>query len=743
MRRYLQLAVFLLVAPPFQGFLSADSKPDLVTLCHRPYTPNAQTMVVLPSAVQLHLNHGDHLGACGQTCTPPAPPEEIDPGTEPWEAEPERISTNGATLEGATETRFNPAGTPITFRLRCPSLQMTPDAVIVYDNGEPVPFEDLSLTPNSVTLIHGVASGRHELRLLGRDSYEYTIQASFVLWTGTASIPVLVLDENGAPVSGAQVVAQLADDSEVTASLSTDAAGRGNFLNLPARSFDLLARTSDNRIATAPTSVPTSMVVLRLQGFEPASSIDNNDFSLGIAGWEIGTAPVTIVAHVESSPSGATASAAAAPIHVGKPTRTAAASAAAAAYLQRATAGTDASDFDLVLNTAGEGQQSISRTFEVEKGTKSVTVRFRFITSEVPGGWFGSQYNDFFNVTLRSSEASGSIHNGNSMNGLGLAAFDSGGATTWYETELPVGDDGDTVQVDIAVANVADGLFDSQVAVDVVKEKTLSIGQLELKDIDNSPLRYLSASNHAYFNGSTRVHGTITIKGPAEDSLEELTVEVLEGGQRIATGTLASSLTGTLLTQFGSDGQIQLSTSQLLFEIPASQLAAADQSVNGGLTIRVKARSSSDERAEKTFGQVTKLVRYTGTNRYGQRDPGLGGDDWAKPGVRVFVPGAGLNWGDFSNMNGGAFPPHGFHRTGNSIDGHFTNYNRRDGLTAATIIGHLNTYGKRITSVFVTFTPAFAGAIANVTLNDGRQAKAVIRDVPGHETHFHWEVSDN
>ena len=95
-------------------------------------------------------------------------------------------------------------------------------------------------------------------------------------------------------------------------------------------------------------------------------------------------------------------------------------------------------------------------------------------------------------------------------------------------------------------------------------------------------------------------------------------------------------------------------------------------------------------------------------------------------------------------MNGGPFPPHGSHQTGNSVDGWFAGYNERNAATAATIIGHLNTYGARIRAVYVTFAPGseFANAIANVTLNDGRAATSVIRNVPGHETHFHWEVTD-
>jgi hypothetical protein len=753
MRRLLFLAVLALLALSAHQFAyssNSSAPPEMVTICHGPGTPAEKTLTLPEPAAAAHLRHGDRLGSCevGVACSAPPPIPEIDPGTEPLEDEAEYISETVAVLDGAQATGFNPVGAPITFRLSCPNLQIGPDTVIVYDNGMPVPYESLSLAADSVTLTPGIGSGRHELNLLAQDIYGYAIEATYVLWAGEFNVPVLVLDENGAPAAGAEVVAKLADDPTITATLITGTDGRGVFANLPNRSYNVIAKASGNRIATQPTSVFDGTVVLRLKGLKPASSVDNNDFSLGTAGWEIGSAPVAIVQHIEGSPTGSL-SAGAQMAAAAAPSRTAEASAAAASVLQTeggssGFAAAAESDMDLVLNTSGEGQQSVSRTFEVEEGTESVTVRFRFITSEVPGGWFGSEFNDFYNVSIRSSQASGSLTDGNSMNGLGLAAFDGGGATGWFESELPVNDQGDTVQVDLAVANVADGLFDSQVVVDVVKKKKLTISQVRLNDIDNTRLTYLSASDHTYFGGNTRVHGTITIQGPEEDTLEELTVEVLEGG-RIATGTLAAGVQGTLLTQFGADEEIKLDASQLLFEIPGAQLAAANQSNNGQLTLRVKARSSSGETAEKDFGPVTKLVRFTGANRYGQRDPGRGGDDWVKPTVRVFIAGAGQTWGDFSNMNGGSFAPdHTSHQTGNSADGHFANYNVRNATTAATIIGHLNTHGMRIRTVYVTFAPgsAFANAIAGVTLNDGRAATAVIRNFGGHAGHFHWEVTD-
>jgi len=748
---------------------SADQPPgpsETVTICHQPGTPAEKTLVLPEEALSGHLGHGDTRGACGSgggghvPCTQPetTPAVPVDTGV-PVDEE-EWYSESVATLDGASPTAFNRPGVAFSFALSCPTLAAGADTVAVYLNGDPVPFSALTLAPDRVTVNSGLASGRNEVMLAAQDTFGYMIEAHAVLWAGTFSIPVLVLNETGAAEPGATVVARMADDPAVHATLTADASGRGTFVNLPNRSYNLNATASGNRLATLPISVFDGTGVLRLKGLQPASTVDNNDFSLGTtAGWNVGSAPVAIVPHVEGSPFGGSTTFSFSSLSSlvedkPKPDRGSRGEhgknkgdETASAITDAATAAAAAApDFDLMLGTAGEGQQAISRTFDVEPGVKSVTIRYRFITSEVPGGWFGSEFNDFYNVSIRAQAGGDSLTDGNSMNGLGLGAFDGGGATTWREAELDVAPDGDTVQFDVAVANVADGLFDSQVVVDAVKKKKLTISKLDLKDIDNTSLSYLSASAHTYFAGNTRVHGTITIEGPKDDTLSEVKLEVLENGGLIATGKLATAAASALLNkQFGDAGKLEITTSQLLFEIPASELAAADQAANGALTLRVKAKSSSNEEAEKDGGSKEKLVRYTGTSRYGGRDEGLGGDDWAKPTVKAFIDArSGFSWGDFSNMNGGPFAPHSSHRTGNSADGWFSNYNNRDAATAQTIIGQLNSYGSRITTVYVTFAPgsAFANAIATVDLNDGRHARDVIRNFGGHTTHFHWEVSE-
>lgn len=417
--------------------LSAMAAEGTVTLCHKPGTPAEQTLVVPAPAVPGHMGHGDTAGACGSS--PPPPPTVCGPRTPPPappntglpdENEQEFISEAEAVLEGASETAFLATGMSVTFRLSCSTLAKdTPHAVKVYDNGYPLPFSALALTDNSVTLTTGLSSGRHELDLSALDIYGASIHKQVVLWVGSHNIPVLVLDEAGVPAAGINVTLKLSDDPQVASILTTDANGQGTFTNLPNRSYNMIAQSTDNRLATRPASVFDGTVVLRLEGFQPTSAIDNNDFSQGLAGWEVGNAPVAIIPHEEGT-SAATAKVSAQSMENRLRPRTADNSAQMRSESSlAAAAAAPSADFDLRLTTSGEGQQSVSRTFPVEAGTKSVVVRFRFITTEVPGGYFGSEFNDFFNVSIRTLNGGGAVIEGNSMNGLGLAAFDASGAT--------------------------------------------------------------------------------------------------------------------------------------------------------------------------------------------------------------------------------------------------------------------------------------------------------------------------
>lgn len=666
----------------------------------------------------------------------------------------EPSSAGSIVVQGLSADGLNPTGVTVEYVATGAQLRTDADSVRLAINGAFVPSEDLIVSPGSIRAHVTLRDGRNDLALLAYDSLGLPIESSGIYYAGGRSLQVTVRGPDGQLVSGAHVVAQLADDSSVSVAGDTSADGLVQLSLVPNRTILLQATAPGNLIGTLGTIGSAGSATIRLVGFDPPSPIDNNDIAKGADGWTAhGGGTVAVVPHKEDAPA--------------KPLKLAGLAASPGdradswdvRFVGPIPVGIRSSsiriaaetDQDLSLSTTGEGEVSLSRAFEPKANSRIAKVRYRFVTSEVPGGYFGSRYNDYFRVSIRSKNGTQVASEGNSMNGLGLGAFNyATGETAWREVEIPLipgSKTPDVVQIDVTVANVGDGLYDSSVIVDKIEESTLEIRDVKLKDIDNSTLGYLSASPHSYFSGNTRVNGTITIAGDKDDSLSNLELQVLEGGAVIGTGTLAPAAKTALLNKkFGTAGSLKISTSQLLFQIPSSTFPSISRSSNSSVQLRVVATSSSGFEATKEVGSVPVLVRYEGGNRYGQRDGSVGGDDWVLPVVRSRMElVAGATWGDMSNMNGGHFSPHSSHRVGVDADGWINGYNARDANTAAGLIAMLNdpAYGSQVSMIGVTFTPAFQAAIQNVTLNDGRLATTVFQNWTGHDTHFHIRWTGN
>lgn len=665
------------------------------------------------------------------------------------------ISNGVVTLEGASETNFNPTSGILSFSLSEAAYTSNSTEIQLYHQGMPVPDSFLTIAPNSITVEPILTSGRNELLLAANDTEGKLVYEEYVLWAGNRTLQGSVLDQYGQAVNDASVIIKLGDDAEVTAT-AVASGGQFSFSNLPPRTVILESVADGGLAGSVAANGGQGFVSLPVIGFYPPSDVDNNDFSQDLAGWEIGNAPVTLQPHEpETQDQLAISSLKESSVAAASDTSTANNRQETHDRLSRDLLGVsgsgavglmaiDQQDMDLALSTSGEGSQTISRSFNTTPGVRNVQVRYRFITTEVPGGYYGTQFNDYFSVNVRSASG-GSVNESNSMNGMGLGAFDGSGRTAWREQTLTVDPQGETVQVDVTVANVADGWLDSYVVIDLVEEQNLAITSLQINDIDDSALEFLSASPHTYFAGNTRIHGSITVEGSEDDTLSSLELEVIQNGAVVATGGLDAGAQGTLLQSFGEDNIVEIENSQLLFNLNPTGI---DSTANGTLSLRVKAESQNGEEVTEEAGSVQILRQVQGVPRYGQRDVTEGGDDWAKPSVADLVEQYnGLTWGDFSNMNAGDFLPHTSHRSGNDGDGWFAGYNAIDAATAATIVDHLNEPdGSRITLVFVTYQAqegnAFYDAISDVTLTDGRAAVDVIRPVAGHSTHYHWRVAD-
>jgi hypothetical protein len=86
----------------------------------------------------------------------------------------------------------------------------------------------------------------------------------------------------------------------------------------------------------------------------------------------------------------------------------------------------------------------------------------------VPANFYtSSQFNDYYSITIRSNTGA-FVTVTNSMNALGLGAFDANGATNWFTLTLPVPTNTKSVRYDVGVSNVGDNFYDSEVIIDKV-----------------------------------------------------------------------------------------------------------------------------------------------------------------------------------------------------------------------------------------------------------------------------------
>ena len=671
------------------------------------------------------------LAACGGGNDPP-PASKSTPvaaGAPDERKEEPPLSALKLSLE-EDSTALRSVTSPVRLKASGGTLSTNKEEYTVYLNGDLLNSSQFAIAGNVLSLTSLLKEGKNDIDVFAPDASGALIETQIIAWAGDGVVTGRVLNESRAPVSGVKVVASLGDDSSILATAVTDVAGTYTINNFPKRTV-LVNVTSPDGLPGSTSGVgggAFSDVVLL--SFRAPVNTPNNDFAGGVAGWTSADgAVVTLVDHIENPGPTASGTQALSRFMRWVPFTTALAQ--------------PAPTKDLAVQTNGLGPKTVTYTFTPAADAKTAKIKYRFQTSEFPT-YLGTRFNDSFKVTLRAKGGS-SVNAGGAMNELGGSAFSTTGSTAWRELTLDLPVPGDPIQVDVTVANVGDSALQSQVVLDFVSTSKVSISQAALFDIDNSPLRYLSAAAHSYFGGNTRVYATFKVDGPAAASLTKIELQVQQGGVVKARGALVSTLASSIYRPFTFAG-VQLNDKQLVFEIPSSELARIATISNGFLFLKLVATSNAGDTAEKSLGSVALLDQWRGTKRYTQRDLDEGGDDWLTPAAREVFKLIDTTWGDFSNMNGGFFIKHKSHKDGIDADGRFEGYNARNAATAAKIIELLNSSGagNKIKVVYVTHARVkgdpFYDAIKDVKLNDGRPAVRVIKHADDHDTHFHMNA---
>ncbi|KAF2275411.1 uncharacterized protein EI97DRAFT_459320 [Westerdykella ornata] len=257
-------------------------------------------------------------------------------------------------LDGVTPYGYNKKNTPFTVKITsCSKFQVnqtTAFANFKAISGMTVSADSISFTgfPDDYCL----------LSMFALDTNGYPIIQSWELHFGSVDMPVLILNPDDTPAQGVHVEANATIYPGLTSTCTTDAAGKCTIGNLPGTTISLVARKDDGSIAVnglAPTTVQVRLKLLPFVSPKPGSSFETGN---GTAGWTGGELRQSL-------------------------------------KIKR--------DTTLVVNTNRQYTlQTASNSFPASGSIKKAYIKYRFITSEVPGGYFATQFNDYFSITIRS-----------------------------------------------------------------------------------------------------------------------------------------------------------------------------------------------------------------------------------------------------------------------------------------------------------------------------------------------------
>src|SRR5436190_8494356 len=203
-------------------------------------------------------------------------------------------------LVGASPDTFNTQTGGLRFSLAGAEVDAsTPDDFILTINGSRVGSSQLTIQPHLLTANATLLNGRNTIALKAYDTVGRPLYLNTTLWAGSSSLRVNLINPDGSPfLQQANVTVALSDDSSVTAQATTTS-GSALFSNVPVRTVLIKAKGINNEIGAAGVIGSVGQVTIKMTGFNAPSSVDNNDFSQGTAGWTTGSAPVFIVQHQE------------------------------------------------------------------------------------------------------------------------------------------------------------------------------------------------------------------------------------------------------------------------------------------------------------------------------------------------------------------------------------------------------------------------------------------------------------
>ncbi|KAM0754476.1 hypothetical protein T439DRAFT_345417 [Meredithblackwellia eburnea MCA 4105] len=329
------------------------------------------------------------------------------------------------TLLDTSETSFNPTSTPFTVLSACGPID--PSTIAVTCNDSPVSFT----TPSTTSiLVSGQGDGLCDLKVYAELVGGAPVAAEFKLVFGGSQQLVSVVDINGNALPGATVTITATSKRRnrggeadflfdqvysVATSLTTNANGQVTFTNIPQTTLAVLVTTVDNQSGAA--------------GFFTGATVIVHTTPFGTTGphrkRDLIRSPVPLVERDATNDYGS-----------------------------------------FVVDTNNQYTiQTTSKTITIDPtlSGERAYLTYAFTTSEFPGGYYGSSYNDFYGVTIRTNLGQ-LISQSGAMNSFAQSDFSPDGTLPAVTLSLDV-TGATSIEFDVGVSNVGDNAYQSHVTV--------------------------------------------------------------------------------------------------------------------------------------------------------------------------------------------------------------------------------------------------------------------------------------
>lgn len=370
-------------------------------------------------------------------------------------------------------------------------------------------------------------------------------------------------------------------------------------------------------------------------------------------------------------------------------------------------------------------------------------------------------------------------------------------ATEWREISILDVDSDDVLDLIIAVDNPVQAstsamphLVNSAYAASAVTRlelhsasfSTFALRSAVLRDYDerlspkfgciSSSIAGISVGQHNWFGKKTNICGSVEMDVGMSDTLLDLQLVAAGGGRLSVVGSVMKQVlsAANVAGRFRSGNTVLFSiSSNELEHMKFDMMDAGIHKVDLYLiaTVRNAALITDFRRyllpapidlkhARKPVRGYVLFERYTGDDRYQERNENQGGDSWGRRHVvnalssAKVVGAVGARVGDISNMNGGSFKPaHDSHVIGLDVDIQTANMGRTNRGRPSTkeagqdLVKLLDTnLGPLVKVVWHTFrddnSNEFWKRVRAECLSHGRSARSVAAMMRDHDHHFHF-----